>query len=277
MHSQFGSTSAYWLANKATDEFYHGTESLVAYFWESCWEELTKCMIAPQQRTALHVYLQYLHDFTLSFSTLKFERETVFEMHFRILNDAKIPFSMSYPDFKAVEECASCGSCRACRHLMEYEETVAHHLEQAMRTIEHAAFHLLVHNKTFLRDFNMYLAEKLQDNLPRLGDLYPEDFTEVLKLRTPKFWPLWLERALVYREQGRCAVCGGDVSGIMNLKSKYVVGYLVPLSANGNNDPTNLQVLCLHCGREQSERLRQSNWRKRLFAGFSGGPHKTLK
>lgn len=56
--------------------------------------------------------------------------------------------------------------------------------------------------------------------------------------------PSWARRAVFFRDRGRCARCGTDLSGLLSLEGNPVFDHVVPLIATGPNDVTNLQLLC---------------------------------
>ena len=62
-------------------------------------------------------------------------------------------------------------------------------------------------------------------------------------------WPKWLERALFFRENGRCALCSKDLSGTLNVveEKDLQIDHMVALFDGGSNDITNLQILCSAC------------------------------
>lgn len=51
--------------------------------------------------------------------------------------------------------------------------------------------------------------------------------------------------ALYLLQQGKCVVCKTD------LKNKYDVDHITPLSKGGGNSVRNLQLLCIHCNRSK--------------------------
>ena len=94
-------------------------------------------------------------------------------------------------------------------------------------------FHLLFRNRTFLVRFNLKLAEFRQQR----GDS-----------PSPKCGiPQWVKRAVYFRENGKCALCKKDLSGLIHIDPKQHYDHMVPLKALGINDPCNIQLLCAVC------------------------------
>lgn len=94
-------------------------------------------------------------------------------------------------------------------------------------------FHLLFGNRGFLLDFNLALAEFRQGR----GDS-PSPRCAI---------PQWLKRAVYFRENGKCALCKKDLSGLIAIDPKQHYDHIVPLKFLGANDPSNMQLLCDRC------------------------------
>lgn len=93
--------------------------------------------------------------------------------------------------------------------------------------------HLLFGNRNFLLNFNLALAEFRKER----GDS-PSPRRPV---------PQWAKRAVYFRENGKCALCKKDLSGLIALDSKQHYDHIVPLKSLGVNDPCNIQLLCEKC------------------------------
>jgi hypothetical protein len=94
-------------------------------------------------------------------------------------------------------------------------------------------FHLLFGNRGFLLDFNVQLASFRKER----GDI-PSRRCSI---------PQWVKRAVYFRENGRCALCKKDLSGLVAVDPKQHYDHIVPLKALGANDPCNIQLLCAEC------------------------------
>ena len=55
------------------------------------------------------------------------------------------------------------------------------------------------------------------------------------------------ERAVYFRENGKCALCRRDLSGLIAIDPRQHYDHIVPLKGLGANDPCNIQLLCLGC------------------------------
>jgi hypothetical protein len=107
----------------------------------------------------------------------------------------------------------------------------------AIGSLAHHAFCILFENRELMRDFSRLVASLSNGLYPRAS-----------------YWPTWLEEALFNRERGRCAMCFCDLTGVIAVNKKIHIDHMVPISAYGTNDPTNLQVLCDSCNLEKGNR-----------------------
>lgn len=94
-------------------------------------------------------------------------------------------------------------------------------------------FHLLFGNRGFLLKFNIALAQFRQER----GDS-PSPRCSI---------PQWVKRAVYFRENGKCALCKKDLSGLIAIDPKQQYDHIVPLKMLGANDPCNIQLLCERC------------------------------
>jgi len=94
-------------------------------------------------------------------------------------------------------------------------------------------FHLLFGNRGFLLAFNVNLAgfRRNRGDAPSLRCSIPQ----------------WAKRAVYFRENGKCAICKKDLSGLIAVDPKQHYDHIVPLRELGANDPCNMQLLCDRC------------------------------
>ncbi|WP_320019937.1 HNH endonuclease signature motif containing protein [Labilibaculum manganireducens] len=116
------------------------------------------------------------------------------------------------------------------------------------------AFYVLFLNRKFLQAFNLEMAEMF--NVEHIEDFNEESIylkkNETLKrTRIPK----WAERAVFYRDRGKCTACNKDLTGLFNISNKYHIDHIIPLSANGLNDVSNLQLLCETCNTSKGGKI----------------------
>src|ERR1039457_2118587 len=94
-------------------------------------------------------------------------------------------------------------------------------------------FHSLFGNRSILLTFNCALAE-----FRRTRGAGPSPRCKI---------PQWVKRAVYFRENGKCALCRRDLSGLIAIDPKQNYDHIVPLKLLGANDPCNIQLLCKTC------------------------------
>lgn len=112
-------------------------------------------------------------------------------------------------------------------------------------------FHVLFQNRSLLLTFNEYISDILSNAC--LGDSEDLDLSRfisggVLRRVRP---PVWAQRAVFFRDRGRCVLCDQDLSGLTNLANVENYDHIVPLSRFGLNDVSNLQLLCESCNQHE--------------------------
>jgi HNH endonuclease len=130
-------------------------------------------------------------------------------------------------------------------------------------------FHILFQNREALTGLNRFISmaidelepDMLQD-VPRLAVL----FMRSGRLKRVEI-PIWVQRAVFFRERGRCAQCGTDISGLLDALPQKQFHHIIPLARGGLNDITNIQLLCSGCNAEKSDQLAPPSRRyRRWFA-----------
>lgn len=149
--------------------------------------------------------------------------------------------------------CDSCEQCRECDLFQKWDDFFKEHEDEVGKIIIHTAFHLLMNNKKFLRDFNEYLADNLENQSGKIPKEYQDKLIDG-KIPRSKYWPSWLETALYHRDKGCCSICRKNVTGQWNLTGPLGIDHIVPITKFGNNDPTNLQLLCEECNLSKGNR-----------------------
>lgn len=129
-------------------------------------------------------------------------------------------------------------------------------------------FFVVFANRTFLYKFNLHMASYVQHATPfdwvdDADRLFRRDVSGVLKRAAI---PTWAQRAVFFRDRGRCCFCERDLGGTYSPVSRSQYDHIVPLAAGGLNDVSNLQLLCNDCNRTKSaEMARPSQVYDRWF------------
>lgn len=103
--------------------------------------------------------------------------------------------------------------------------------------------HILFANKNFLFKFNE-LARKSFDEIP--DTLLTEKGT--IK-RT--VIPIWVKKAVFYRDYGRCVFCNKDLTGVFSTMATSNYDHIIPLDKHGFNDICNIQLSCENCNKSK--------------------------
>lgn len=107
-------------------------------------------------------------------------------------------------------------------------------------------FHVLFQNRNLLLIFNEYASgilsrANVEDAESSASELFAGG---TLRRARP---PVWAQRAVFFRDRGRCVMCDKDLSGLTNLANIENYDHIVPLALFGLNDVSNLQLLCVEC------------------------------
>jgi hypothetical protein len=112
-------------------------------------------------------------------------------------------------------------------------------------------FYMLYSNKDFLYEFNLFISKYIHsDRIPR--ELFEND-----KVKRCTYIPQWLQRAVFFRDRGKCQHCGKDMSNLFSIigDGELQLDHIIPLDKFGTNDATNFQLLCSDCNLEKSGKL----------------------
>lgn len=114
-------------------------------------------------------------------------------------------------------------------------------------------FHVLFQNRLLLVRFNQYVSGVIADaDFPGVEDLPAHLFSPnrtLIRARPPS----WAQRAVFFRDRGRCVLCDKDLSGLTNLANTENYDHIVPLAKFGLNDVSNLQLLCSQCNQGEKK------------------------
>lgn len=109
-------------------------------------------------------------------------------------------------------------------------------------------FNILFSDREVMRRFNLVISESIKK-------LNYSDWPNHLKrdgvLKRNTYWPEWLRSALFRREQGHCANCQKDLTGLLSNNRDIAIDHIVPLNMGGTNDSTNFQILCSKCNADK--------------------------
>ncbi|WP_429153614.1 HNH endonuclease [Aeromonas veronii] len=109
-------------------------------------------------------------------------------------------------------------------------------------------FTILFSDREIMRQFNLVIAK-------HISQLTKDDWPNYLKrdgvMIRCRYWPAWLKNGLFRREQGHCANCQKDLTGLLSNENDIAIDHIIPLNLGGTNDPTNFQILCSSCNTDK--------------------------
>jgi hypothetical protein len=134
------------------------------------------------------------------------------------------------------------------------EQRLSGPLEDLVIQSAREVFFVLFANRKLLLNFNHMMAQAftLRTN-EEIPSEYQEYFERPGVLKRTRL-PEWVQRAVFYRDRGRCVTCDVDLSGLLSAWSEEHFDHVIPLSAGGINDVTNIQLLCGECNRRKGAR-----------------------
>lgn len=118
-------------------------------------------------------------------------------------------------------------------------------------------------DRNLMRVFNERVARYI-NQLDK--NAYPMLFNEKGKVnRFSGSWPSWLRSALIYREQGKCAIKGEDLTALLANDIQPNIDHIVPLALGGTNDTSNLQYICRQCNLDKLDHTVETTNRRKTF------------
>lgn len=132
-----------------------------------------------------------------------------------------------------------------CEYMNEIWISAAY--EDLLKQTVDEVFHVLFQNRELMMKFNSYLSGILkQAHWNQVEDLDRSLLASSGTLARARP-PNWAQRAVFFRDRGRCVLCDKDLTGLVSIDNVENYDHIVPLSRWGINDITNLQLLCASC------------------------------
>lgn len=139
---------------------------------------------------------------------------------------------------------------------LEHEETILEYYDYLYETgsfqgllqqISDEVFFVLFMNRNFLYHFNKQIST-------RIAKIKTQDFPDDSRILFKKDGflrrvniPVWVKKAVFYRDRGICSNCQKDISGLINIHNSKHFDHIIPLASGGLNDISNFQLLCEAC------------------------------
>ncbi len=137
--------------------------------------------------------------------------------------------------------------------------------QELLERMSEEIFFILFLNRQCLQQFNTMISNQIEDK--ELDELDEEDLIYFKKNGILKRIniPVWVQRAVLYRDRGMCASCNKDISGQISIGAIENFDHIIPLKLGGINDVTNIQLLCEACNKSKqaksvSTSLKYERW-----------------
>ncbi|EJD6036962.1 MAG: HNH endonuclease signature motif containing protein [Morganella morganii] len=118
-------------------------------------------------------------------------------------------------------------------------------------------FYILFGNRLILKTYNEMIAEARRSDWDSV--YYDGKFTTKNGYLKRVAIPKWVQKAVYYRDKGRCVFCKKDLTGLINIYNKSNYDHIVPLAMFGINDVSNIQLLCESCNKKKNSNNCESS------------------
>jgi hypothetical protein len=121
-------------------------------------------------------------------------------------------------------------------------------LEELLDRATEEVFFILFQNRHTLLLFNEMMAGQMRQGAPNLllDSRLQSVFAQPGILKRVSL-PVWVQRAVFFRDRGMCVMCAADISGLVAIGSEENFDHIVPLAKGRLNDVSNIQLLCKPC------------------------------
>ncbi len=211
-------------------------EDLFETYFRPCDQELARKFAYPHCWTLLHRFIHCLfwsiyEDFEHHYSDI---RDVIIGEYTAVLDYYGIPYERAEIPGEEADN---------------YEEVTGRTIAYLRRLLPSAnitndTFHLLFADRLSLLKFNEGIALIVRKHMK--VDTFPNLLERDGVLRRTRL-PVWVTRAVFFRDKGSCVLCGKDLTGTVSRGEEVHYDHIVPLANGGSNDPTNFQLLCRDC------------------------------
>ena len=208
--------------------------------------------LKPSKITLLHDYIEQEFSLGIEYMTKHLASEESIEELVFYLENYKVAY-LSYVEFLSKNDYNADPDDFTYEYSLFLEKLV---IQKISSFIADEVFSILFRDRKLLMEFNKLLAETIIEL--KVAD-YPDLLTKDGYVLRCKYWPEWVKRALMYRDQGSCAICLNDISGLLKVNFDKAIDHIVPLKLGGTNDITNLQILCKVCNLKKLDHTIQTS------------------
>lgn len=216
-------------------------------------ENIITQMLAPQKESLLYSFAVYVVEFDYDY----YLKKSVGLGDWKSIIEMFDSYKVSVPDFDSylIEEDND--------YFSEYiYDLRGEYVYKLACAVAKEVLEILFLDKILLSNFHLRIAKYLEGlDIKK----YTRLFNNKGKVYRTRRWPKWLEYAVYFREHGRCAICGEDLSRLFFKDAQPNIDHIVPLALGGTNDTTNLQLLCKTCNLNKLDHTVETRNRRNSF------------
>lgn len=121
---------------------------------------------------------------------------------------------------------------------------------EAFENLVEEVFVILFQNVGFLQRFNELTASYVFSYLTSFGEPEVQTNDHLKRVHIPQF----VKDAVYFRDRGECRSCKKAIDRQISPYHKECFDHIVPLARGGANDISNIQLLCVPCNSEKSDK-----------------------
>jgi hypothetical protein len=125
-------------------------------------------------------------------------------------------------------------------------------------------FHVLFLNRTFLLEFNLLVAGCFTELIEEDDEDFKDMFQKPHYFKRARI-PIWVKRAVFFRDNGYCVFCPANLSGIIDALPNENYDHMVPLANGGINDVSNIQLSCESCNKSKNAQSGTTDIYRRMY------------
>jgi len=205
-------------------------------FWGYNEDEFIESAVKFSKKSLLHIYIQ---------STLFFYFKRDFNKNGDCIEEEDMQVWLSLFDSYNVFCCHKKYNCENNDFAFKWFISNQDCLWDLFSVIANEVVHILFSNKNFLIDFNKLITKTLKEI--RLPLKYLTTKNTIKRKNIPQ----WVKKAVFHRDNGRCAFCNKDLTGIFTTLNNSNYDHIIPLDKMGTNDPCNIQLACETCNKRK--------------------------